>query len=135
MAFRMHEAALDCERTRLRAVASERRRKHLLTRRQNMDVRHTRISDERRGGGSLARKTGWWTGIAGGGALTVIGLTRRSWPGIALAAAGGLMIAGGVRELRNQRPRGIHVERSFLVDRPVEAVSGFWRKFENLPRF
>ncbi len=45
------------------------------------------------------------------------------------------MIAGGVRELRNQRPRGIHVERSFLVDRPVEEVYGFWRKFENLPRF
>jgi uncharacterized membrane protein len=52
-----------------------------------------------------------------------------------MAAAGGLMIAGGVRELRNRRPRGIHIERSFLIDRPVEEVYNFWRNFENLPKF
>src|SRR5512140_1882021 len=100
-----------------------------------MDTRITRFSEERLGGQSLARKAGWWTGIAGGGALAVVGLTRRSWPGVALAAAGGLMIAGGVRELRNKRPHGIHVERSFLIDRPVDEVYSFWRNFENLPKF
>ena len=87
------------------------------------------------GGGSIARKAGWWSGIAGGGALAVVGLTRRSWPGVAMAAAGGLMIAGGVRQLRNKRPEGIHVERSFLINRSVEEVYNFWRNFENLPKF
>src|SRR5512140_3042841 len=100
-----------------------------------MDSRQTRFSEERRSGGSMARKAGWWTGIAGGGALAVVGLTRRSWPGVALAAAGGLMVAGGVKQLRNRRPKAIHVERSFLIDRPVDEVYSFWRNFENLPKF
>jgi uncharacterized membrane protein len=83
----------------------------------------------------MVRKAGGWSGIAGGGALAVVGLTRRSWPGVAMAAAGGLLIAGGVKQLRNQRPAGIHVERSFLINRPVEEVYSFWRNFENLPKF
>src|SRR3954470_13856388 len=53
-----------------------------------------------------------------------------------MAAAGGLMIAGGVRQLRgNKAQRSIHVERSFLINRPVEEVYSFWRNFENLPKF
>jgi uncharacterized membrane protein len=100
-----------------------------------MDLRQTRFSDERRSGDSAVRKAGWWTGIAGGGALAVVGLTRRSWPGVALAAAGGLMVAGGVRQLRNRRPEGVHVERSFHINRPVDEVYSFWRNFENLPKF
>ena len=93
-------------------------------------------SSENENRGSIARKAGWWTGIAGGGALAVIGLTRRSWPGVAMAAAGGLMIAGGVKQLRaGNAPRSIHVERSFLINRPVEEVYSFWRNFENLPKF
>jgi uncharacterized membrane protein len=100
-----------------------------------MDFRQSRFSDERRSGISMVRKAGGWSGIAGGGALAVVGLTRRSWPGVAMAAAGGLLIAGGVKQLRNQRPAGIHVERSFLINRPVEEVYSFWRNFENLPKF
>src|SRR3569832_2202178 len=100
-----------------------------------MDFRQSRFSDERRSGTSMVCKAGGWSGIAGGGALAVVGLTRRSWPGVAMAAAGGLMIAGGVKQLRNRRPKGIHVERSFLINRPVEEVYSFWRNFENLPKF
>ena len=100
-----------------------------------MNIRQSRFSDESRKRGSLARNAGWWTGIAGGGALAVVGLTRRSWPGVALAAAGGLMIAGGVKQLRHGKPSAIHVERSFLINRPVEEVYSFWRNFENLPKF
>jgi uncharacterized membrane protein len=33
------------------------------------------------------------------------------------------------------RRKGINVERSFLVNRPVEEVYSFWRNFENLPKF
>jgi uncharacterized membrane protein len=100
-----------------------------------MNIRHSRFSSESRKGGSRARKAGLLTGIAGGGALAVVGLTRRSWPGVALATAGGLMIAGGVKQLRHGRRNAIHVERSFLIDRPVEEVYRFWRNFENLPKF
>jgi uncharacterized membrane protein len=100
-----------------------------------MDGKQSRLSGERRSKVSLTRKAGLWAGIAGGGALAVLGLTRRSWPGVAVAATGGLMIAGGVKTLRNKRPNGIHVERSFLINRPVEEVYKFWRNFENLPKF
>ena len=100
-----------------------------------MDFRGTRVSRTRRGRRSLARKAGLWTGIAGGGALTVAGLSRRSWQGVAVAAAGGLMVAGGVKRLLLKRRQGINVERSFLINRPVEEVYNFWRYFENLPKF
>lgn len=32
-------------------------------------------------------------------------------------------------------PRGIHVEESITVNRPIADVFRFWRNFENLPRF
>jgi uncharacterized membrane protein len=100
-----------------------------------MDFRETRVTRTRRGRRSLVRKAGLWTGIAGGGALAVVGLTRRSWPGVAMAAAGGLMVAGGVKRALLKRRAGINVERSLLINRPVEEVYSFWRNFENLPKF
>lgn len=33
------------------------------------------------------------------------------------------------------RQRGIHVQESITVNRPVQEVYGFWHNFENLPRF
>ncbi len=99
-----------------------------------MDVRSRQYTRQRRVR-STAREAGLWASIAGGGALAIIGLTRKSWPGAALAAAGGLMVAGGVKTMRNGRPQAIHVEKSFMVNRPVEEVYQFWRNFENLPKF
>jgi uncharacterized membrane protein len=31
--------------------------------------------------------------------------------------------------------RGVHVKESVTIDRPVAEIYGFWRNFENLPRF
>lgn len=100
-----------------------------------MDFRESRVTRTRRGRRSLVRKAGLWSGIAGGGALAVLGLRRRSWPGVALAAAGGLIVAGGVKRAMLKRRKGISVERSFLINRPVDEVYNFWRNFENLPKF
>lgn len=38
----------------------------------------------------------------------------------------------------DQRPRGrapVRVERAITINRPIEQVYGFWRSFENFPRF
>ncbi len=66
--------------------------------------------------------------------MAIAGASRRSWAGAAIAAAGGFLIFNGVRSLR-VGPRPIHVERSFIVNRPIEEVYSYWRNFENLPRF
>lgn len=42
--------------------------------------------------------------------------------------------AAGLRE-RAIKDRGIHVVKAITINRPREEVYGFWRNFENLPRF
>src|SRR5437763_6216748 len=96
-----------------------------------------------------------WGALAGGGALVLFGLTRRSLRGLLLALAGGGLVyrgvampggsagggAGGIAGQGKQSPagapvtRGIHVERTVTVDRPVDEVYCCWREMENLPRF
>jgi uncharacterized membrane protein len=128
-----------------------------------------------------------WGALAGGGALVLFGLTRRSLRGLLLALAGGGLIyrgvampggaarggaggragggaggiagqgkrspadarglgdrgggAGGIAGQGKRSPagtpvtRGIHVERTVTVDRPVGEVYCCWRELENLPRF
>lgn len=92
--------------------------------------------------------------LAGGGLLAALGARRGSPAGFALALiGGGLALQGlrghsplnqwlgvqrfaGARGLANViRGQAIHVERTITVQRPVEDVYGFWRRFENLPRF
>jgi uncharacterized membrane protein len=93
--------------------------------------------------------------LIGGAGLVLLGLARRSLAGAALAAAGGLLTYRGVtgrcglyrrlgmntaRDDRGPDPKeyfgqGIHVERSFTIERPAEELFGFWRDFQNLPRF
>jgi uncharacterized membrane protein len=75
-----------------------------------------------------------WAAIAAGAALAVFGASRKSWPGAAVAAAGGLLAYQGFRE-SHKTARPIHVERSFTINKPIEQVFSFWRNFENLPRF
>jgi uncharacterized membrane protein len=43
--------------------------------------------------------------------------------------------AGSDTRARLGGPRGIHVEESVTINRPVADVFRFWRKFENLPQF
>lgn len=79
-----------------------------------------------------------WGALLGGGLLTLFGLTRRSIPGLALAAAGiGLIYRAFLRPRSTGHPvdDDITVRRAITVNYPVEDLFAFWRDFRNLPRF
>ena len=85
------------------------------------------------------------------GLLVAYGVSRRSVPGVVLAAAALPLAYRGVaghwpgyltldvpraitaRALSGNR--GIHVRESVRVERPLPEVYRFWRRLENLPRF
>jgi uncharacterized membrane protein len=94
----------------------------------------------------------------GGGALALYGITRGSLGGIALALVGAALVQRGVtghcnlyeamnfssagdESLRNSEnvsvpaERGTKVEHGVTINRPAAELYGFWRNFENLPRF
>lgn len=95
--------------------------------------------------------------VLGGGALVLFGLTRRSLPGLLLAALGGGLVYRGAtghchtyRVLsistapgsRGKSPvasvphgQGIKVEQSIVINKPPDELYRFWRNLENLPRF
>jgi uncharacterized membrane protein len=104
-----------------------------------------------------------WLSIAAGSALAAYGARRLDLPGSLAAAAGAVLLYRGAtgycpisaqigrdtahhghaaiadvgsdtRE-RLGGPRGILVEDSIAIDRPLSEVYRFWRNFENLPRF
>lgn len=72
--------------------------------------------------------------IGTGAALAVFGASRRSWPGAAVAAAGGFLVYQGFRDT-HKAAQPIHVQSSFTINKPVSEVFSFWRNFENLPTF
>lgn len=96
-----------------------------------------------------------WISVVAGSALAAYGLTRRSTPGLGLAAIGGLMVWRGATghcmvydalgittahesQARNASIRygkGFRVEKSVVVDAPPDQLFAFWRDFSNLPRF
>ncbi len=84
----------------------------------------------------------------GGPALALLGLSRRSLGGLALAAAGGLLLyrglsgqcpayrALGVSTAQNHDQSGpLYVEKSIQINRSAAEIYAFWRNFENLPLF
>ncbi len=84
----------------------------------------------------------------GGGLLALYGLSRKSAGGVALAAAGGALVARGVSGYcpaygalgtstaeGETAPLPVEVAESLTVRRPRAEVYAFWRKLENLPRF
>lgn len=96
-----------------------------------------------------------WASVIGGGALAVYGLTRGNLPGVALALLGASLVhrgttghcyaydAAGVSTAPavSDNPnvsvpagRGVKVEKTLTINRPVEELYSFWRNFENLPR-
>jgi uncharacterized membrane protein len=90
-----------------------------------------RIGNAQRG---LARSTALrWGALVSGGALALLGLSRRSKAGLATAAAGGLLAYAGARA--NSRPREIIARSSMLVNCSPSEAYQFWRNFENLPQF
>jgi uncharacterized membrane protein len=81
-------------------------------------------------------------------AAVAYGLSRRSFSGIAIAAAAAPLAYRGVTGewpgWRNGATdtraalggdRGIHVREAIRLEVPLETVWGFWRRLENLPRF
>jgi uncharacterized membrane protein len=91
-----------------------------------------------------------WAGVAIAGAVMAFGLSRRSMPGVVLAAAAVPLayrgLAGEWPSLLNGHARadtrvalagsrGIHVREAIRLERPREEVYAFWRRLENLPRF
>jgi len=98
-----------------------------------------------------------WISALGGGALALYGVTRGSLGGIALALVGAALVQRGYSghcnlyeamgystggdALRNSEnvsvpaERGTKVEKSVTINRPASELYGFWRNFENLPRF
>jgi uncharacterized membrane protein len=105
-----------------------------------------------------------WLSVAAGGALAAYGARRRDLPGGIAAAAGAALLYRGTtghcpinsaigrdsahgnghaaiadfgsdtrQQLRGRR--GIHVEESITINKPVGEVYRFWRNFENLPQF
>ena len=86
--------------------------------------------------------------IAGGSALILLGLARRSRGGLALAGAGAAMVYRGVggrcllyRALGVNRAAGettegnlgVKVDRSLLIGEPAHKLYTFWRNLGNLP--
>jgi uncharacterized membrane protein len=94
-----------------------------------------------------------WISLVGGGLLAAFGLSRRSVPGVAIAALGGAAIYRGVTrhcdvyqalgintaERLEAQPedyfeRGIHVEQAFTIGKSPQELYDFWHNFENLPQ-
>ena len=84
--------------------------------------------------------------LFGGPSLALLGLSRRSLGGLALAAAGGFMLyrgltgqcsvyrALGVSTAQSQDQGGpLQVEQSIQINRPAAQIYEFWRNFTNLP--
>jgi len=105
-----------------------------------------------------------WLSVVAGGALAAYGARRRDVPGGLAAAAGAALLyrgttgycpiserigrdsghgyghpafADGGSDTREQLggARGIHVEDSVTINKPVAEVYRFWRNVENLPQF
>jgi len=74
-----------------------------------------------------------WGAVVGGGALALLGLSRKSKSGVALAAAGGLLAYRGA--ILDSAEKQFHAESSFAMACSAEKAFQFWRNFENLPRF
>jgi uncharacterized membrane protein len=75
---------------------------------------------------------------ASGSAFALYGYFRGGVKGAALCALGTALVAraSANEELADVlRSRGILVQKSLIVDAPVEQVFAYWRNLENLPQF
>jgi uncharacterized membrane protein len=74
-----------------------------------------------------------WSALITGGALAVLGLSRRSRSGVAIAAAGGLLSYAGAKA--GIRQRDLIARSSILLNCTPHEAYQFWRELENLPLF
>ena len=73
-----------------------------------------------------------WGAVISGSALALLGISRRSKTGLALAAAGGYLAYRGAR---GTQPKEFYAETSFAINSTPEEAYRFWRNLENLPLF
>jgi uncharacterized membrane protein len=91
--------------------------------------------------------------LAAGAIVGLLGLSRRSLPGLLIAGVGGAMIYRGAtghchaydalgidttedqdRSEEQIARRGIHVSNSYQINKPASELYRLWRNFENLPQ-
>jgi uncharacterized membrane protein len=98
-------------------------------------MQQLRSIHERDGASNSSRwmRIGRWSAIAGGGALALFGVSRKSKAGAALAAAGGALAFAGSRI--STVPGQFTGHSSVQLNCSPEEAYRFWRDFENLPRF
>lgn len=92
-------------------------------------IHSTNAASARNGSMALPR----WGALIGGGSLALLGLSRRSKSGLALAAGGGLLAYMGARTAVT--PAQLVAKSSVLLNTSAQEAYRFWRNFENLPRF
>lgn len=74
-----------------------------------------------------------WGALVTGGALALIGLSKRSKSGVAIATAGGLLSYAGAKVGTERRE--LIARSSILLNCTPEQAYQFWSNFENLPLF
>ena len=74
-----------------------------------------------------------WSALITGGALALIGLSKRSKSGVAIATAGGLLSYAGAKVGTERRE--LIARSSILLNCTPEQAYQFWSNFENLPLF
>ena len=87
-----------------------------------------------------------------GGALAVCGFRQRGWSGLLLTVAGAALLHRGATGHCNtyqalgmttntatttdaEVAKDVHLKKSITINKSPEEIYGFWRRFENLPRF
>ena len=82
--------------------------------------------------------------MIGGGLLTLYGLTRLSFKGLAMAAAGGTLFYRGLTGrcpaysalgIDTAHPEEVLITEAITIERSQEELYSFWRDLENLPQF
>lgn len=74
-----------------------------------------------------------WSALITGGALALIGLSKRSKSGVAIATAGGLLSYAGAKT--GTQPQELIARSSILLNCTPDEAYQFWSNFENLPLF
>jgi uncharacterized membrane protein len=74
-----------------------------------------------------------WGALVGGSTLALLGLTRRSTAGFALAAAGGALAYVGAKT--KSLPKEFVAQASILLNCSPQEAYSFWHDFEELPEF
>ena len=91
------------------------------------------ISMKKAAGENRSAAVQHWSGLIGGSALALIGLSRRSKSGIALAAVGGALAYLGAKA--RAIPKQLIARSGVVVNCSPQEAFDFWRNLENLPLF